>query len=70
MKVSNDDPLLVDMVTAAKMLGISRTTIWSMANSGELPSVKIRRRRMFSPSTLREWIAQQEKKGVRRGQSA
>lgn len=67
MNVSNDDPLLVDMMTAAKMLGISRTTIWSMANRGELPSVKIRRRRMFSPTTLREWIAQQERKGGRHG---
>jgi excisionase family DNA binding protein len=55
-----NQPLLVDERTAAAMLGVAPRTIWSMAASGELPSVRIGRRKLYSVETLRRFIAEQE----------
>lgn len=56
--------LLVDERTAASMLGVAPRTIWSMAASGELPSVRIGRRKLYAIDTLRRFIAQRESAGA------
>lgn len=53
---SHTDPMLVGMTEAARMIGVSARTLWSMANAGELPTVRIRRRVLFNVAALREWV--------------
>lgn len=49
--------LLVTTRTAAQLLCLSERTIWSLANSGTLRSVKIGRAVRFSTDDLRTWVA-------------
>lgn len=52
-------PLLVDVVAAAKLLSISSKFLSTLARAGEVPSLKLHGRRLFSPRALEEWAAQQ-----------
>lgn len=54
---SPPDRLLVDAPTAAKMLGVGRTTVAKLTAEGRLPSVKIDRRRLFPVDGLRAFVA-------------
>lgn len=47
------DPLLVDAVTAARLLGISRTTLDALVRKGEIRRVKLAGRVLFSTELLR-----------------
>lgn len=55
-------PLLVDRREAARLLGVSPTTIDTLRLRGELPSVKLLSRRLFDVADLRRYIEAQ--KGV------
>jgi excisionase family DNA binding protein len=46
--------LLVDAVTAAKLLGISRTTLDKLVRDGRLARVKLAGRVLFSTELLRK----------------
>jgi len=48
------DPLLVDAVTAAKLLGLSRTTLDKLVRDGRLARVKLAGRVLFSTELLRK----------------
>jgi len=61
------EPLLVGAPRAAEMLAISTRTLWSMSVSGEIPSLKIRSRRLYDVRDLLDWIDAQKRKAVRRG---
>ncbi len=50
------NPLLVSPETAADILEISRTQVYVMLASGELPSLKIGRLRRIPVRALEEWI--------------
>lgn len=56
-------PLLIGMNEAARLLSLSPRTVWSMANSGELPTVRVRRRVLFNVEALRAWIDAQTQGG-------
>lgn len=47
-------PLLVDAVTAAKLLGLSRTTLDKLVRDGRLARVKLGGRVLFSTELLRK----------------
>jgi excisionase family DNA binding protein len=49
----SDAPLLVDAVTAAKLLGLSRTTLDKLVRDGRLERVKLGGRVLFSTELLR-----------------
>lgn len=49
------DRMLVDRREAARMLGVSPGTIDNLRTTGELPSVKIRARRLFDVEDLRRY---------------
>ncbi len=53
-------PLLLDEREAARLLGVAPRTLWSLADSGELPCVRIGRRKLYSRDTLRRFIAERE----------
>jgi excisionase family DNA binding protein len=54
------EPLLVDAQAAARLLSLSRRTVWEMARRGELPSIKVHGRRLFSVERLRAWVRQHD----------
>lgn len=49
-------PLLVDRREAARLLGCSAGTVDNLRLSGQLPSVKIRTRRLYDVADLRAFI--------------
>jgi predicted DNA-binding transcriptional regulator AlpA len=50
-------PLLVDAVEAARLLGISRSKLYAMHSAGLLPlPVKLGKKTLWSVSELRSWI--------------
>jgi excisionase family DNA binding protein len=50
------EPLQVDVVEAARLLAVSRSTIYAMLNSGELPSTRRGMVRRIPIAALRAWI--------------
>ena len=52
-----DEPLLVDVPTAAKMLSICSKTLWALTDSGQITAVRIGRSVRYDPDDLRTWIA-------------
>lgn len=50
------EPLQVDVVEAARLLAVSRSTIYAMLNSGELPSTRRGVARRIPVAALRAWI--------------
>jgi excisionase family DNA binding protein len=54
---ANLNPLLVDRHEAARLLGVSPKTIFTMTKEGQLPSVPVRRAVRYSVADLTAWIA-------------
>ena len=52
---------LIDSREAAAILGLSRRTLWTLYNRGEIPVVRIGRAVRFDPADLRAWV--ETKKG-------
>ena len=57
-------PLLLDEREAARLLGVAPRTLWSLADTGEVPCVRIGRRKLYSVSSLHEFIRQRESAGA------
>lgn len=53
-----DPDRLNDLDEAADLLNVSRRTVETMVHAGELPSVKIRRRRLIPHRALQAYIRQ------------
>ncbi|MFN8480187.1 MAG: helix-turn-helix domain-containing protein [Kouleothrix sp.] len=53
------EPLLVRVEEAARILSLSRSTIYEMMDSGELPSVRWGAARRIPMAALRAWVEQQ-----------
>ena len=53
------EPLLVRVEEAARILSLSRSTVYEMMDAGELPSVRRGAARRIPVAALREWVAQQ-----------
>ncbi len=51
-------PLLVRVEETARLLGISRSKVYMLIASGELPSVLIGRSRRVPVDALQRWIAE------------
>ncbi|XVJ59538.1 MAG: helix-turn-helix domain-containing protein [Tepidisphaera sp.] len=47
---------LLDTTQVTAILNISARTLWSLVASGEIPVVRIRRRRLFDPADVRAYI--------------
>jgi excisionase family DNA binding protein len=47
--------LLVGLDEAAELLGLSERTVHRLVADGQLPSLKVGRRRLFSLRRLEEW---------------
>jgi excisionase family DNA binding protein len=51
----NMQPLLLDCIAAAKLLGISPRTLWDLEKRGEVKSKRIGRRVLYSRAALEEF---------------
>ena len=52
--------LLLSMRDAARSLGISERTVWTLVQERRLPHLRVGRRVLFSRASLEAWIAQQQ----------
>lgn len=59
-------PMALRPREAAKVLGIGARLLWSETNAGRIPHVRIGRAVIYPLDALREWLAAQAAKGVRR----
>lgn len=56
------EPLSVSTSEAARLLGVSRPTIYELIQNGGLPWFKIGTRTLIPVAGLREWVAAQAEK--------
>ena len=55
------EPLAVDVMGAAKMLGLSRSTILNMADRGELTRIRLGRSVRYSTSEISNLVEQRRR---------
>ena len=53
------EPLAVGTDDAAKLLGVSRPTLYTLLNRSDFPSFRVGNRVLISVAGLREWIDRQ-----------
>ncbi|MFN3152117.1 helix-turn-helix domain-containing protein [Bremerella sp.] len=58
-----DERFLISAAEAAELLSISPRTLWTLTQSGEISTVRIGRRVMYSPSVLRRWVRERSTGG-------
>lgn len=56
------EPLAVSAAEAARLLGVSRPTIYQYIGRDDFPSFKLGNRTLVSVEGLREWVKAQAKK--------
>ena len=49
-------PIAVSVEEAAKLLGVSKPTVYSMIRGEGLPHIKLNRRTVIPVDRLREWV--------------
>lgn len=54
----NHTPLAISVSETARQLGVGRTTVYGLINSGQLKTTKIGRRRLISMLSVREFLGQ------------
>jgi excisionase family DNA binding protein len=52
---------------AAKYLGVTERTLWTLVNSGDLPAVRFRRTVRIDPADLRMFIEKSKRGGRKDG---
>lgn len=57
-----DDRVLLSISEAARLLSISRSTLYSLLGDGQLPSVRIASRRLLARNSIDEFV---EKRNAR-----
>jgi excisionase family DNA binding protein len=57
------EPLAMRAKDAARLLGISTRTLWSMTAGGEIPHVRVRRIVTYPVDALRDWLRRRAKGG-------
>lgn len=55
-----DNAFAISLKEACVLAGVQKDTLYAAINSGELPSLKIGKRRLFRPETIRAWITRKE----------
>ena len=53
------EPLAVSAPDAARLLGVSKPTVYQMMNREDFPAFKVGARTLISVEGLREWIRKQ-----------
>lgn len=58
---SKFEPLAVSAAEAARLLGVSRPTVYNLLNREDFPSFRVGNRVLVSVDGLRDWIDRQTK---------
>lgn len=58
------EPLAVGTTEAARLLGVSRPTLYQLLNRADFPSFRVGGRVLISVSGLQDWIGRQMKEDV------
>ena len=56
MKTPETDPLLLPIKEAARLTGLSQSTLVRLIDRGEIPCVHVGSRRLVKYDQLREWV--------------
>jgi excisionase family DNA binding protein len=56
------EPITVSIVTAAAMLGISRSKFYELLEAGDIEGIRIGSRKLIPVSTLREFVEARQSK--------
>jgi excisionase family DNA binding protein len=51
------EPLAVDIPEACRLTGLGRSKLYELLSAGDIPSVKIGKRRVVPVASLRQWLA-------------
>jgi len=62
-----EEPLCISIPAAAKLLGISRATAYSMARLGQLPIIRCGQRRMLVPMLRLRKMLEQDTNSLKGG---
>ncbi len=54
------DPIAISINEAARLAGVGRTRIYQALGYGELPSIKLGRRRLIRVAAVEAWLAKHE----------
>lgn len=57
----DDNPITLNPEDAAKLVGVSRSTLFNLLREGKLRSFKIGRRRLVSRHELERFVKEQER---------
>lgn len=60
VSIPSDPDSLLSYRQAAALLGVSERTIWSVAQAGEIPIIRIGRCVRFRRAAVIDWIRQRE----------
>ena len=60
VSIPSDPDSLLSYRQAAALLGVSERTIWSVAQAGEIPTIRIGRCVRFRRAAVIDWIRQRE----------
>jgi excisionase family DNA binding protein len=55
-----DQPMLLTVKQAAKLMNLSIATVYRLIQAGDIPSLLIRGSRRFSREALQQWIRDQQ----------
>ena len=58
------EPLAVSAPEAARLLGVSKPTVYQMMNREDFPAFKVGARTLISVEGLREWVKKQTEVSV------
>ena len=56
-RIAAMDPAILDVKGAAELLGVSTTTIYSLARKGQIPATRVGREWRFARQKLIAWVA-------------
>ena len=56
-RIAAMDEEILDVEGAARVLGVSSRTVYTLARKGEIPAMRIGREWRFALKNLREWVA-------------
>jgi excisionase family DNA binding protein len=62
MSIEHDLSPLLTAKETAKILSISKRSLWTLTNNGAIPHIRFGRSIRYDPSDLARWIAKQKRK--------
>lgn len=65
LTIQREEPLLLPLAEAMRLLGISRTTLYALMRTGDLPYVKVRSDRRIARADIDLYVAKLREAAVK-----